>query len=94
MEGNVNDMERAQDFLKAGNVKVGHPLPSPSPTLSHPALPSLLAWAKGRFGLTVRVSRVPHVSVCSQGACAQGWCLHGDSHINSCTAKACSGQSR
>lgn len=22
MEGNVNDMERAQDFLKAGNVKV------------------------------------------------------------------------
>lgn len=23
MEGNVNDMENAQDFLKAGNVKVG-----------------------------------------------------------------------
>lgn len=22
MEGNVNDMEKAQDFLKAGNVKV------------------------------------------------------------------------
>lgn len=22
LEGNVNDMERAQDFLKAGNVKV------------------------------------------------------------------------
>lgn len=41
MEGNVNDMERAQEFLKAGNVKVGHSLPSP-PTLSHP-LPCPLA---------------------------------------------------
>ena len=28
MEGNVNDMERAQDFLKAGNVKVLSPTPS------------------------------------------------------------------
>ena len=24
LEGNVNDMEKAQDFLKAGNVKVTH----------------------------------------------------------------------
>lgn len=39
MEGNVNDMERAQDFLKAGNVKVLSPTPSllllmPSPLLN------------------------------------------------------------
>ena len=26
MEGNVNDMESAQDFLKAGNVKVCMPI--------------------------------------------------------------------
>lgn len=29
MDGNVNDMERAQDFLKAGNVKVRFLAPLP-----------------------------------------------------------------
>ena len=36
MEGNVNDMERAQDFLKAGNVKVLSLLsPVVHPPLNH-----------------------------------------------------------
>lgn len=45
MEGNVNDMERAQDFLKAGNVKVKDILcPSPlPPSPSHP-FPCPLYW--------------------------------------------------
>lgn len=63
MEGNVNDMERAQDFLKAGNVKVGHSLPSPSPLPRLTPCSALFdASAKGRFGLTINVSWV--VSMC------------------------------
>lgn len=56
MEGNVNDMERAQDFLKAGNVKVL------SPTPSHPfssSLPLIVSdkvahrlWLKQLYSLT------------------------------------------